>query len=424
MDMPDGFVLAAITRARGSARCVRVESLSRRSPSLPGGACVGTSSLRREAQLRERYPLLQVEAAARQRQHAAAQARRRPVRRDHPRRRGLEAARLGDAHRARCSIPTNSLPAPGQGALALECRADRADVIAALAPLADHGDARSRRPPSARSRARCRAAATRRSAAYAEWRGWRRCGCAVCSRAATAATCCAASASATSPTSPRREALGAGAGRRVPGARRGAPRCGVIAVDALAERAAQGRSRASASSSRVRRARPAAFAQQLAALGATPIIFPAIVDPAAGRSRAARRARTRRWRSTISRSSCPPMPSNTACRDATRGRPASRLRARARAPPRRSPPSASPTCAFPATTFDSEGLLALPALADVARQARRDLSRRRRPRASRRYAARARRDRRLRRLLSPRARRRRARQDSREALRDGARRMR
>jgi hydroxymethylbilane synthase len=33
--------------------------------------------------------------------------------------------------------PDDSLPAVGQGALALECRADRADVIAALAPLAD-----------------------------------------------------------------------------------------------------------------------------------------------------------------------------------------------------------------------------------------------------------------------------------------------
>jgi hydroxymethylbilane synthase len=33
--------------------------------------------------------------------------------------------------------PEESLPAVGQGALALECRADRADVIAALAPLGD-----------------------------------------------------------------------------------------------------------------------------------------------------------------------------------------------------------------------------------------------------------------------------------------------
>ena len=37
-------------------------------------------------------------AAARQRQHAAAQARRGPVRRDHPRRRGSEAAGLRRAH--------------------------------------------------------------------------------------------------------------------------------------------------------------------------------------------------------------------------------------------------------------------------------------------------------------------------------------
>jgi hydroxymethylbilane synthase len=46
--------------------------------------------------------------------------------------------RLGLAGRIAAFIdPADSLPAPGQGALAVECLADRADVAAALAPLAD-----------------------------------------------------------------------------------------------------------------------------------------------------------------------------------------------------------------------------------------------------------------------------------------------
>jgi hydroxymethylbilane synthase len=46
--------------------------------------------------------------------------------------------RLGFAGRIASALdPDESLPAPGQGALAIECRADRPDIIAALAPLAD-----------------------------------------------------------------------------------------------------------------------------------------------------------------------------------------------------------------------------------------------------------------------------------------------
>jgi hydroxymethylbilane synthase len=46
--------------------------------------------------------------------------------------------RLGLAGRIASYLdPEESLPAVGQGALALECRTDRADVLAALAPLAD-----------------------------------------------------------------------------------------------------------------------------------------------------------------------------------------------------------------------------------------------------------------------------------------------
>jgi hydroxymethylbilane synthase len=90
---------------------------------LPEGAVVGTSSLRREAQLRERIRRLH-RALARQRAHAAAQARRRSLRRDHPRGAGLKRLGLGTRIRALLD-PDDSLPAPGQGALAIECRGDR-----------------------------------------------------------------------------------------------------------------------------------------------------------------------------------------------------------------------------------------------------------------------------------------------------------
>ncbi len=59
MDMPDGFALAAIT-AREDPRDAFVSNRFLDLAGLPGGARVGTSSLRREAQLRERDPLLSI----------------------------------------------------------------------------------------------------------------------------------------------------------------------------------------------------------------------------------------------------------------------------------------------------------------------------------------------------------------------------
>jgi hydroxymethylbilane synthase len=59
MDMPEGFVLAAISERedpRDALVSTKYDSLS----VLPQGAIVGTSSLRREAQLRARFPELEV----------------------------------------------------------------------------------------------------------------------------------------------------------------------------------------------------------------------------------------------------------------------------------------------------------------------------------------------------------------------------
>ena len=135
MDMPPGFTLAAIM-AREDPRDAFVSNTHRSFAELPAGSVVGTSSLRREAQLRERYPQLKVEAL-----RGNVNTRLRKL--DEGRYAAIILAaaglkRLGFAARIAAMLdPIDSLPAIGQGALALECRAERADVIAALAALAD-----------------------------------------------------------------------------------------------------------------------------------------------------------------------------------------------------------------------------------------------------------------------------------------------
>ena len=61
MHLPAGFAHRGHHRARGSARRVRLEPLPRAGASCPPVRRVGTSSLRRESQLRARYPHLDVQ---------------------------------------------------------------------------------------------------------------------------------------------------------------------------------------------------------------------------------------------------------------------------------------------------------------------------------------------------------------------------
>jgi hydroxymethylbilane synthase len=135
MDMPEGFVLAAIT-AREDPRDAFVSNRFLDLAGLPGGARIGTSSLRREAQLRERDPLLSILPL-----RGNVNTRLRKLDEGGYDAIILAAAglkRLGLAQRISSYLdPEESLPATGQGALAVECRADRRDLIAALAPLAD-----------------------------------------------------------------------------------------------------------------------------------------------------------------------------------------------------------------------------------------------------------------------------------------------
>lgn len=135
MNLPAGFVIAAVTE-REDPRDAFVSNQCRDLESLPAGSRIGTSSLRRESQLRARFPHLQVEPL-----RGNVQTRLRKL--DEGRYAAIILAaaglkRLGLAGRITCLLtPEQSLPAVGQGALGIECRAERVDLIEALAPLDD-----------------------------------------------------------------------------------------------------------------------------------------------------------------------------------------------------------------------------------------------------------------------------------------------
>ena len=166
MDLPDGFVLAAIS-AREDPRDAFVSGRFAALSSLPDGAVVGTSSLRREAQLRERQAGLRIEPLR-------GNVHTRLAKLDQGRYDAIILAaaglkRLGLGTRIRAQLdPDESLPAPGQGALAIECRADRTDLLQALAPLADRGTTLATAAERAFSRALGGSCQTP-LAAYAEW---------------------------------------------------------------------------------------------------------------------------------------------------------------------------------------------------------------------------------------------------------------
>lgn len=133
MDMPEGFLLAAIGE-RELPLDAFVSNRFDRLEDLPAGAVVGTSSLRREAQLRARFPELKIEPL-----RGNLDTRLRKLDEGQYDAIILAAAglkRLGLAERIRGTLPAEqSLPAPGQGALGIEVPAGRSEVLAAAACL-------------------------------------------------------------------------------------------------------------------------------------------------------------------------------------------------------------------------------------------------------------------------------------------------
>jgi hydroxymethylbilane synthase len=136
MEMSPGFVIAAVPireDPRDTLVCNKYTSIE----ALPDGAIVGTSSLRREAQLREKNPNLKVRVL-----RGIVNSRVRNLEEGQYEALVLAAAglnRLEQNHRIAAYLdPADFLPAVGQGALAIECAEDRADVIDAVAPLMHH----------------------------------------------------------------------------------------------------------------------------------------------------------------------------------------------------------------------------------------------------------------------------------------------
>jgi hydroxymethylbilane synthase len=133
MTLAPGLVLAAILE-RADPRDAVVARGHRRLADLPPGSRVGTSSLRRASQLRARYPRLAIEPL---RGNVATRLRR--LDEGHYDAIVLAAAglkRLGLEGRISALLPIDeSVPAVGQGTLALECLVDRTDLVARLAPL-------------------------------------------------------------------------------------------------------------------------------------------------------------------------------------------------------------------------------------------------------------------------------------------------
>jgi hydroxymethylbilane synthase len=135
VEFPEGLHLAVIME-RENPYDAFVSNTYASLADLPEGACVGTSSLRRQSQLADRRPDLRIEPLR-------GNVNTRLAKLDAGEYDAIILAaagliRLGFEARIRdCIDPVDSLPAIGQGAIGIECRIDDARVQQLIAPLAD-----------------------------------------------------------------------------------------------------------------------------------------------------------------------------------------------------------------------------------------------------------------------------------------------
>ena len=141
VEFPEGLGLTVICE-RDDARDAFVSNHYTHLEQLPAGAVVGTASLRRECQIRARYPHLEVKVL-----RGNVQTRLRKLDDGE-----YDAIILAAAGLKRLELteriaglmsPEDSLPANGQGAVGIECRVDDVELLALLAPL-DHYETRLR----------------------------------------------------------------------------------------------------------------------------------------------------------------------------------------------------------------------------------------------------------------------------------------
>ncbi|MCG5547320.1 hydroxymethylbilane synthase [Halorhodospira halochloris] len=133
--LPEGFALAAVS-SRADPRDAFVSNKYTTLSELPEGACVGTASLRRQCQIKDRRPDLHVEVL-----RGNVQTRLRKL--DDEvydaiilAASGLDRLELTERIASRLT-PDESLPAVGQGALGIECRADDERVMDLVRGLED-----------------------------------------------------------------------------------------------------------------------------------------------------------------------------------------------------------------------------------------------------------------------------------------------
>ncbi len=140
-ELPDGLVVGAVPQREDPRDCL-IGRTVRTLDELPQGARVGTSSLRRGAQLQAARPDLSIESI-----RGNIDTRLRKLEEE-----GLDAIllaaaglhRMGWKDRITSYLPVEvCLPAVGQGALAIECRADDSDALALLGLLNDPATARA-----------------------------------------------------------------------------------------------------------------------------------------------------------------------------------------------------------------------------------------------------------------------------------------
>ncbi|MCL1623840.1 hydroxymethylbilane synthase [Moraxella sp. Tifton1] len=133
MVLPAGLTLGAYCK-RHAPTDAFVSNTYKHLSDLPAGAVLGTSSLRRECQIRHHHPHLTIKSLR-------GNVGTRLSKLDADEYDAIILAtsglqRLGLNERIRHEIDDNlSLPAVGQGALAIECRADDDEILHLLAPL-------------------------------------------------------------------------------------------------------------------------------------------------------------------------------------------------------------------------------------------------------------------------------------------------
>ena len=141
MEFPDGLGLAVVCE-RETPTDAFVSNTYNHFDELPEGAVVGTSSLRREVQLRERRPDLVIKTLRGNVQTRLGKLDAGEYDAIILASAGLIRLELKDRIKHQI-LSTDSLPAGGQGAVGIECRMDDQETLALLAPL-NHAETAAR----------------------------------------------------------------------------------------------------------------------------------------------------------------------------------------------------------------------------------------------------------------------------------------